>query len=98
MSLDEFTNKKSEEKNPNEKYPIIWKSTKCQIGECRAMRDKHRWAIPTGAPNGLMTECYDCHKTNRVFTNSDPDVWVNNKGPSEYVRKRLLTLNGEKTS
>ncbi len=57
---------KKEEHNPAQKYPIIWKSTKCEMGECRSERTSHRWAIPASVPAGLMTECYDCHKTRMV--------------------------------
>ena len=65
-TLDDFNKGKKEEKNPLEKYPIIWKIEPCLIGECRGERTSHRWSVPFTAPNGLMTECYDCHKTREV--------------------------------
>lgn len=68
---------KLEEKNPIQKYPIIWKSTPCQVGECRDQRISHRWSIPATTAIGLMTECYDCHKTRIVKVDSNPDTWIN---------------------
>lgn len=95
MKLDDFFKKSGkDEKNPMEKYPIIWKSEPCEVGECRGMRTTHRWSVPSGVPSGLMTECYDCHKTRLVKTDSEPDVW-DIKTPSEWAKKSLGELNNE---
>lgn len=47
-------------------YPNIWKIERCLKGECRGERVTHRWAVPSSTPMGLMTECYDCHKTRKI--------------------------------
>jgi hypothetical protein len=76
--LDDFLlGNKKEEINPTQKYPVIWKTTKCLMGECRSERTSHRWAIAATYPNGLATECYDCHKIRDVISESDSDIWIN---------------------
>lgn len=93
MSLEKWMQGKvKEEVNPTQKYPIIWKTTKCEQGECREARTSHRWSIPAGTASGLMVECYDCHKTRIVQTDSNPEVWIN-KEKSDWVSKRLEQLN-----
>ena len=95
VNLDDFAKKiGKEEINPTQKYPIIWKTEKCLMGECRAERTSHRWSVPASVPSGLMTECYDCHITRFVSVNSEPDLWLNNK-PSDFVIKRLAELNNK---
>lgn len=95
-SIDDFANRvRKDEKSLAGKYPIIWKSTKCNLGECRDQRNTHRWSIPCGVPAGLMKECYDCHKTRVIDTNSEPDVWMIKKGASDYVKRRLIELNAQ---
>ena len=93
-TLDDFAkHTKKEEINPAQKYPVIWKTTKCNIGECRSERTSHRWAIPSGSPNGMMTECYDCRMTRIVKVDSDPDIWINKPKTSGFVFERLKELN-----
>lgn len=86
---------KKEEVNPGAKYPIIWKSTKCEPGECRDKRITHRWAVPCSVPMGLATECYDCHKTRLVRMDSEPGLWDNIK-PSAWSTARLNELKQER--
>ena len=96
-TLDDFAErKKKEEINPMQKYPIIWKTSKCAMGECRSERVSHRWSVPTGTPEGMMTECYDCHKTRIVKTDSDKDLWINRTKTSGYVVERLKQLDAER--
>ena len=67
MNLNNFSNKGfNEEKRFDSKYPIIWKIESCFKGECKDERTSHRWSVPATTPAGLMTECYDCHKTRNV--------------------------------
>lgn len=74
-----------------EKYPKIWKVESCLVGECRDERTSHRWSIPLSSAEGLVTECYDCHKTRRVNFSMES----HHPGePSEYVKQRLKELNG----
>ena len=93
--LDDLGKIKKEEINPAQKYPIIWKMTKCEVGECREARLSHRWSIPASVPSGMMTECYDCHKTRLVKTDVEPDIWIIK--PSPWAKERLDELNAVKS-
>lgn len=94
VGLEDWTKpSKKEEINPMQKYPIIWKTTKCSMGECRSERTSHRWSIPCGTPEGMATECYDCHIARIVKTDSDPDLWMNKPKTSGMVFERLKELN-----
>ena len=46
--------------------PTIWKKESCLVGQCKNLRDKHWWSIPATTPQGLMVECYHCHKTKLI--------------------------------
>jgi len=94
MSLNNWLAKKEEDTAVHEKYPVIWKSTNCEAGECRASRTSHRWSVPCTTAAGLMTECYDCHKIRIIKTDSDEEIWAN-KSESEFVKKRLAELRHE---
>ena len=73
-----------------DKYPIIWKVESCLRGECKDERTHHRWSIPFSAPDGLRSECYDCHKSRDVKVDKGNDKIKHE--PSEYVKKRKLEL------
>ncbi len=91
-TLDDFASKtRKEEINPTQKYPVIWKTNKCPMGDCRGERTSHRWSAPFFTAFGQIAECYDCHKTWSLHK-LDEDLWTNNKGHSEFVKKRLEEL------
>ena len=100
MSLyDDFIKSAKDEVIRREKYPVIWKITKCSsypeyddLSKCVRDRLLHRWSVPQGTAMGLMAECYDCHKTRFVKVDSEPDVWVN-RTASKWVAERLNELN-----
>lgn len=66
MDLHDFAESSGIEKKA-EKYPIIWKTEQCLVSECKSDRTFHRWSVPFTTPAGLTTECYDCHKTKRIY-------------------------------
>ena len=49
-----------------EEYPIIWKKEGCLRGECKEDRTQHWWSVPMCVPQGLVSECYNCHKTKHI--------------------------------
>lgn len=73
------------------KYPIIWNTSKCEIGECKDDRTVHRWSLPFTSSCGLIAECYDCRKTMEVRgVWSDLELWKCKQG--EWAINRMKEL------
>lgn len=80
----------SSEKNESVgKYPIIWNTSRCEMGECKNDRIVHRWSLPFTTACGLTSECYDCSKTREV-QGCDPKLWVSKQG--EWAKNRMIEL------
>lgn len=54
-------------KTLEDRYPKIWKTEDCLIGECLEMRQTHWWSVPATTPWGLTVECYHCKKTKVIY-------------------------------
>lgn len=89
MSFDDFFRKKEKEIIKEQKYPIIWKTESCLRGECKEGRTVHRWSLPFSEPDGLVCECYDCHKTKRIHVEKE-DL---SQPPSDFIRQRRAELD-----
>ncbi|KKN10042.1 hypothetical protein LCGC14_1040470, partial [marine sediment metagenome] len=82
QQIDWYADKKEEAG----KYPIIWNTSKCEVGECKNDRTVHRWSLPFTTSFGLTKECFDCNKTRQV-EGLNPHIWVSKQ--SYYSKQRI---------
>ena len=69
--------------------PIIWKKEECLVGQCKNLHDKHWWCVPMCAPQGLMTECFNCRKKRVVEIECE---YIEPDKMSDFVKNRLREL------
>lgn len=78
-------------KTLEDRYPKIWKTETCLVGECFSGRTQHWWSVPFTTPDGLVSECYHCQKLKRIYVEHDPRTFKA-QPVSNFVLRRLAEL------